>query len=521
MANNNGSAFYARVSTEEQQEKQTIQSQIEGLRSKIVENKEQLIKEYIDDGYTGTVLDRPDLDKLRDDAKEGLFNKLYFYHPDRIARDLYLQILIVKEVQKYGIEVVFLSQDFSDKPTDQLLFQMTGAIAEYERAQILERTRRGKLHKARNGLVVGGIPPYGFRYIKKTEAKQGRYKINETEAENLKLIFKLFNSQKIEGIRTLIKELHRLGIKNRSGSTVWSKSTLSRMLGNETYIGTTYWNKFYACEPFVESTEKYKRTKNTSRRLRPKEEWIAIEVPSILSDKLFYSVQTKLQRNSELSSRNTKYEYLLKGLVYCACGKRHYGYPCHGKPRYKCSDKYARHPLPKTCTEGSIDTAKLDSAVWKVFLQTLERPEVVASQVNKMLADKKNQSSGIEKQMDKVDKEISKLNNQEERLLEAYTAKAITLDQLRDQNESIRTSKEQLLEEKGTLRHALVNFNPEIKAQDIESYFSKARNKAESASFEVRQKIIRLFVNQVIVGDKKAVIKAYLPAPLPTALPTS
>jgi len=189
-----------------------------------------------------------------------------------LARELYLQLLIVKDIQKYDVEVVFLSQKFGNNPADQLLFQMLGAISEFERAQILERTRRGKLRKARSGLIVGGKAPFGFTYIKKSEKDIGRYIVNEKEAESARQIFKIFNSGNIDGIRTLAKELHRLGIKNHSGSTVWAKSSLSKILKDESLIGITYWNKSFACESLKKPSgvKTYKRVKNTGRRLRPR-----------------------------------------------------------------------------------------------------------------------------------------------------------------------------------------------------------------------------------------------------------
>src|SRR5437016_1970918 len=112
MDPSNLSAYYARTSTEEQKEKQTIQSQISALEAEISKRGELLAGKYIDDGFSGAVLDRPALGRLRGEAKRKLFQKLYIYSPDRLARDLMLQLIVVKELKKQNIQVVFLSQNF-------------------------------------------------------------------------------------------------------------------------------------------------------------------------------------------------------------------------------------------------------------------------------------------------------------------------------------------------------------------------------------------------------------------------
>src|SRR5882724_11835733 len=209
----NKSAYYARTSSDEQREKQTILSQIAALEAEIQTNGETVVSSYNDDGFSGAMLDRPGLDKLRADLERKVFTKLYIHSPDRLARDLMLQLFIVKELRKYSVEVIFLSHKFGSSPGDQLLFQMLGAISEFERAQILERTRRGKLHKARSGVLIASIPKFGYKYIPKTDTAPGRYVINPEEAKIVEEIFRIFNTPQIKGARTLSKELYRIGIK--------------------------------------------------------------------------------------------------------------------------------------------------------------------------------------------------------------------------------------------------------------------------------------------------------------------
>jgi site-specific DNA recombinase len=517
----NGSAYYARTSSDEQKEKQTILSQISALETAIEKNGETVMARYTDDGFSGAILDRPALDKLRADAQRKVFAKLYIHSPDRLARDLMLQLLIVKELKKHSVEVVFLSQNFGNSPGDQLLFQMLGAISEFERAQILERTRRGKLHKARSGILIASIPKFGYNYIPKTETAAGRYEANPEDAKIVEEIFRLFNTPQIQGTRTLSKELYKLGIKSPSGNLTWAKSTLSKLLKDSTYIGVTYFNKHMACEPLKPRAGIKRRRTNSSLRLRPREEWIPIKVPAIISPELFEEAQRKLARNSEMSDRNRKYEYLIKGLLFCSCGKKMYGYPCHGEPRYKCSDKYSRYPLPKTCTSGTVTGQKLDSAVWAAFLNVLERPEVVTDRINEMYANQRARKNGLQDKMQNIAKALFAIDDQEKRLVRAYSAQVINLSQLKSELTELVARKDALSNQKTLLEPDAAVASPELHPDDVRSYFQAVKEQALSANFELKQTIIRLFVHQITLNPGKTLIKAYLPNPVPTAFPAS
>ena len=160
-------AFYARVSSEQQAQAQTIASQVAALRDHIAPVDEVLspAHEFIDQGYSGSTLIRPALERLRDAVAAGEVERVYVYSPDRLARQSAYQVMLVNEFQRAGVELVFLNRPVGHSPEDELLLQMQGMIAEYERAQILERNRRGKRHQARHGMVnVLSGAPYGYRY---------------------------------------------------------------------------------------------------------------------------------------------------------------------------------------------------------------------------------------------------------------------------------------------------------------------------------------------------------------------
>src|SRR3954465_13138705 len=159
-------AIYVRVSTQRQALTQTIEQQIDRLRAYLQAQGLQLPEEDIfrDDGYSGASLKRPGLDRLRDRAAMASFDKIFITDPDRLARKYVHQVLLLEELQKHGCQVEFLDRPMSQNPHDQLLLQIRGAVAEYERSLIAERTRRGRLHKYQTGqLLPWTYPPYGYR----------------------------------------------------------------------------------------------------------------------------------------------------------------------------------------------------------------------------------------------------------------------------------------------------------------------------------------------------------------------
>src|SRR4051812_38144655 len=186
-------AIYARVSSERQAQEDTIASQLEALDRRIRDDGLgcDLELRFIDDGVSGTLLFRPGLERLRDQAAAGSFDRLYVQDPDRFSRKYAYQVLILEELARCGVEVVFLCNPHSDDPAENLLVQVQGMIAEYERAKIMERSRRGKQHAARRGSVnVLSAAPYGYRYIRKQDGDgEGRYQVVAEEARVARRIF--------------------------------------------------------------------------------------------------------------------------------------------------------------------------------------------------------------------------------------------------------------------------------------------------------------------------------------------
>src|SRR3954462_14273264 len=218
-------ALSARVSTERQERQQTIDSQLAALRAWAEAQGHSLVEQHVfgDEGYSGSRLDRPGLDGLRDAVRDAAIDVVAVLSPDRLARKYAYQVLLLEEFRRAGCEVAFLQRPISDDPNDQLLLQIQGAIAEYERAVLAERFRRGKLQKARAGQVLAGRAPYGYRYIHRREESLGHLVIDEAEADLVRTLYTWLTEEWMT-IRQILKRLNFGPWMPRSGRPPWSAS---------------------------------------------------------------------------------------------------------------------------------------------------------------------------------------------------------------------------------------------------------------------------------------------------------
>src|SRR4051794_23782682 len=239
-------AIYARVSSEQQAQQDTIASQLESVERRIRDDGLGCDPElrFIDDGVSGTVLLRPGLERLRDQAAAGAIDRLYVLDPDWFSRKYAYQVLILEELAHRGVEVVFLCNPLGHDPAENLLIQVQGMIAEYERAKILERSRRGKQHAARRGSVnVLSGAPYGYRYISKRDGDgEARYQVVAEEARVARKIFEWVGRDHCS-IREVTRRLKAEGIRTRRGLAEWDPSTICEMLKNPAYKGTAAYGK--------------------------------------------------------------------------------------------------------------------------------------------------------------------------------------------------------------------------------------------------------------------------------------
>jgi site-specific DNA recombinase len=303
-------ALYARVSSDGQVKDRTIASQLEALDRRVRDDGLELEADlrFIDEGYSGSTLVRSALERLRDLAAVGGFDRLYVHSPDRLARAYVYQVLLVDELRRCGVELIFLNHAIGQTPEDHLLLQMQGMVAEYERAKILERVRRGKLHSARAGRVSAiGKAPYGYRYVSKADGGgEARWEIHREEAAVVRQMF-LWMAQEGCSLTEIGRRLKRQGARTQTGRDGWLSRTIWGILKNEAYRGATRFGKTVSGEPRARLRPQRGRSEHPRRvrsvRKTLAEDQVPIPVPALVSDELFEAVQERLLENKKGNRR--------------------------------------------------------------------------------------------------------------------------------------------------------------------------------------------------------------------------
>ncbi len=373
-------AIYARVSTEAQEARGTIGSQRAALAERVAAEGHELVAEFLDDGHSGARLDRPGLDALRDAAEAGLLDAVWCLSPDRLARVYAYQVIVLDELARHGVAVLFADAPvLDDDPQARLLTQVQGVIAEYERAKIAERYRRGKLWRARAGEVISWKAPYGYRRLRRSAEGPPRLEPYEPEAAVVRRIFDDYVAGG-HSTREITRRLNADGVPTPTGArAVWGTSTIGRLLRNEAYVGRVYYNR-------TESVPDPRPGRATRQVPRAREDWIEIPVPAIIAEDFFEAAGRVSRDNSRWSPRNTDDDaWLLRALV--RCGVCNVGVSCH-KMRgrngtfhryYYCHnhDPLRAGGEDRRCRERNIRSDALDAFVFDQVRDALLRPEVL------------------------------------------------------------------------------------------------------------------------------------------------
>jgi site-specific DNA recombinase len=510
-------ALYCRVSTGNQEKEETIDNQIEELKKSSKEKKWSIIKIYRDT-ITGSVIERPGLNQLREDAEKGLFDVVFVYDLTRLSRKLGHQIALIEELNKEGIEVEVLGENYENTPEGMLNRNIRGAFAEYERFKISQRFKAGKKRKLKNGQIIGCTPPYGYRYVKKQGDKAAHFEINHKEARVVKEIFKLY--LKYQSIAKITFKLKELGYKSRNDKYFYS-STLRKILKREAYIGNWYYGKTTPCKPKYHIKEKRKGIL-TGRKMNSKEDCIKVKVPRIIDNKTFNSVRNILKENGK-TRRFPRKLSLCSGLIRCVkCGKS-YGVRRQrvkkkgGNARYfdlyRCSQATGSNPNQPLCKSRSISRNKLDTIVWN-FVHGLLRDsgkikEVVRERQKKMIQEKDFNENAY----NSLAKEKKEIKRQRGKLIELFSKDIVLQDELEEKIESLK-------EKEGRINKQIREVEMELKEikkdksneREIEKLCSIYNNKLNNLTEEQKRITVRHWVEEInILDDGSIFISCKMP----------
>jgi len=508
-------AIYARVSSVKQKEGETIQSQLSALVE--YANKQDYIIPngwiFQDEGFSGSTLQRPALDSLREIIHEGVVDTVLVYSPDRLSRKYAYQLLLEMEFEKQGVDLVFLNTPKAQNPEDQLSHHFKSIFAEYERAQIIERCRRGRNHRAQQGSVsVIPRPPLGYDYVSKSESSLPQYVVNQ-DAKVVRKIFSYYNERHLS-MSKICRELELEGFSSPRGSKRWSERTVGDILRNEAYTGTAYFGKTQPCKGIEGRIYRTPKGEKRSRPIsatkpRPKELWIPIKVPQIISISDFEQAQNKFEENKKRSSRNTSQPSILQGLLVCGYCKGSYYKKARSQKYtyYSCS----RHLNGYGCNGPSVKQKDLDDIVWEHIINLLKEPCLLEEEMARRMQENPA-GSEFEANVKALDKEFARLDKAKDKLLDAYQdGEALTLDELKERLQAVKLKQNAILKEKKSLE--IFKFNHQ-KIENMKMHMESLRlqiENSENLTVTEKQNVLRLLVNEILITGDQIEIRHCIP----------
>ena len=514
-------ALYARVSTNRQMQSQSIEQQIERLHEAVAQHSDwELAPEYIyrDDGYSGARLNRPGLDRLRDAASMAAFELVLVTAPDRLARKYVHQVLLIEELKKLGCDIQFLERPMQDDdPHDQLLLQIRGAVAEYERNLIAERMRRGRQAKLRAGTLLPWTrAPYGYILDPERPRDPSRVRIDPVKANIVRQIFAWYTDMEIPvSLHWVVRKLNEQQIPTPRGVKRWNPSTVRGILHSPTYIGIAYSGRTRPVPARQRKSALLPVGRGQSIQPNTPEEWIVVSVPAIIDQEIFDAAQSRLDKNRNMARRNNKsHEYLLRGLV--SCGQCHLSSTGRSQGKYhyyKCRGRTDVHRAAKgdRCIARYVPSPALDKLVWQDLCRIVADPDLITHELERAQAGEWLPQA-LQAKRNTVRQALASLERQQERLLEVYLAEIIMRDEFERKRQELIRTQNGLQQQLRQLEHqAQKQIETLTLANNIQEFCQRIQPTLDNLNFEQRRQLVELLIDRVIVDDEKVEIRYVIP----------
>jgi site-specific DNA recombinase len=507
-------ALYGRVSTPQQEQEATIESQVAAIESYAEGQGYALNKSlyFMDQAVSGGQLARPGLDKLRDQASEGLFSVVLCLSPDRLARHYAHQWMLLDELQRVGVKVIFVNQpQIEESPQGQLLLGVQGLFAEYERALISERLRRGKLYRIRQGEMVSPVAPYGYRYIPMGESNGGHWELNEAEARVVRQMYDWYVNEELT-IQQLLQRLREAGTQAVARGQQWQFSTVQAILKQRDYTGKAYYNQTQADHEVVGQAKRHGRgPKRVAARVpRPPEEWIPVTVPPIISEEIWLHAQERLAMNHKFAQRNNhKHFYLLRSLLVCShCGHSLVGRTATHSTTYACPYQSGKLDPTVAAHRCSIDGSLIETLVWQAVTELLQNPT--------LLADAWQQQSGVAEstpdEQNRLRTRHRTLERQWQRILDLFQEEQIDKTEFAKRKQRLDHERQSIEQRLALLDRSQLHLS--FKAQMLIDFAAFCRQINLALAYptpQLRQDVIRLLIDHIVVSEHEILIKHILP----------
>jgi site-specific DNA recombinase len=514
-------ALYARVSTNRQQHHQTIEQQLDRLRAHVAAHPEWHLDDahiFRDDGYSGAKLNRPGLDRLRDLAAQAAFTRVLITAPDRLARNYVHQMLLIEELTQRGCSVEFLDRPMSDDPHDQLLLQIRGAVAEYERTLIADRMRRGRQARLRTGLLLPWtVAPYGYVLDPERPRDPSRVRLDPVKTAVVQQIFACFTDPQTPAtLYWVAKHLSDDGIPSPTGTNRWNVSSIRGILRSPAYTG-----RAAACRTRPVPARQRKSAllpvgPGYSQRPAPPEEWVYITVPAIVSQETFEAAQARLDQNKQRSRRNnTTHSYLLRGMVSCghcklACLARTLNesydyYVCRGRTDAR------RVADGERCTARYAPATALDELVWRDLCTVLRTPKLITHALERAQAGEWLPQA-LQARRKTLQEALGQVERQQGRLLEVYLAEVIGRDEFERKRQELQQTQQGLTQQ---LRQVEAQAQQQLEvsklATGITTFCERVSRSLDKLDFAQRRQLVELLIDCVVVTDERVEIRYVIP----------
>jgi site-specific DNA recombinase len=510
--------IYARVSTDAQEARGTIGSQLEALHQKVTADGVELVGEYIDDGVSGARLDRPGLDALRDAAEAGLFDQVWCLTPDRLSRSYAYQVLISDELARHGVSIFYLDAPAIDSdPQARLLVQIQSVIAEYERAKISERSRRGKLFRARAGEAVAWRAPFGYLRVPRQGDRLAHLVINEEQAAVVRRIFADYTTGGLS-LRQITLALNKEGIATPTGR-YWSTGALGRLLRRETYVGRLQVNTWKMVSDRGPGAQ-------PRQVRRPKEEWITVPCPPIIDEATFQAAGRTCAANTNFSARRlnpNEEAWLLRGLVFCECGTRSIvdrgQGPNGGIHYYACRNRLGLAGNERTCRQRTVRADGLDTFVFDQIRAALSSPEILLAGEQAIAAHRPTPDDELlGAELTRLERRIEATTTERRRIADLYQGGVIEADELARRAKDVDDRAGRLTSQRDELaaQRQELGANNRLRSR-VENFACRVLATLDELDFAQRQRLVRLLVERVEVRGWQVDVHLRIPLDGPDA----
>jgi site-specific DNA recombinase len=498
-------ALYARVSSSHQEKEETIESQLEQLRSFAAQRQYELPPEheFIDQAVSGEHLARPALERLRDAAVAGRFRVLLCQHVDRLARNLGAQYVLLAELEAAGVEVVFLNQpDLGKDPQAKLLVNIQGAFAEYERVHMQERLRRGRLYRLRHGQLLPSQAPYGYRFRSAHSGQPCAWVIVPAEAAVVQSIFAWYNGGAVS-LGQIARQLNAQGTPSPRGGA-WATNALSRMLRQAAYKGTAYYGRYQQDYASLGQRRRHGRgVMHVPRKiLRPAEEWIEISVPPLVDESTWQAAQERLALNARFARRNSHRPYLLRGLLVCGiCQRTLRGRMQHDVLYYTCHAGGQHHSPAVPRHRLTLRADVVEPAIWQALAELLGDPQRIQAAWEEMCRER----CGTPTQTSHWQERQTRLRKQRQRLLDAYQVGLLSLEELISRHNPLDIELQEL--DKRLEASRIEQSCPPA----LEAFTQRMEHALHASDVETQQEVLRLLIERIVVTDDALTVYHIIP----------